>query len=208
MSTKRVTIQGDTLLEGLLREGQGKGRVLICHPHSLYGGSMDNNVVETLEGSFHGLGFTTLRFNFRGVGGSAGAYDEGEGEMDDVVAAWDYLKGQSGSGTPGVLAGYSFGAWVCSRAARRIPDVDALFLVAYPFAFYSAAEVSQFKGPLYIVGGSLDEISPLDRLTEFYKPLENEKYLKVVPSSHFFNGFEHDIADFVKEVFSPQKGGQ
>ena len=208
MSTQRVTIQGDIPLEGLLQAGEGKGRVLICHPHPMYGGSMHNNVVEALEEGFRRAGFATLRFNFRGVGGSMGSYGEGEGEIEDVISAWDYLREQAGKEGPAVLAGYSFGAWVSSRAAVRLADVENLFLVAYPFAFYDATQLAQFKGPIYFVGGSLDDIAPLDRLMEFYKHLENEKYVKVVPSAHFFGGFERDIAAFVQECFLQDEGGR
>jgi len=79
MSIKRVLIQSDDRLEGVLREGSGNRGVVICHPHPLYGGSMQNNVVSALEQGFFRAGFSTLKFNFRGVGGSSGEYDEGAG---------------------------------------------------------------------------------------------------------------------------------
>ncbi len=201
MSTKRVVIQGDIALEGLLREGTGKGRVLVCHPHSLYGGSMNNNVVDSIDEGFHRQGYTTLRFNFRGVGGSQGEYDEGEGEIDDVLSAWEFLKRCCPDGGPSVLAGYSFGAWVSARATLRMTDVGVLFLVAYPFTFYDTRELSAFTGPVCFVGGTLDDIAPADKLLDFYKDLKNEKYLKVLPSDHFFGGFEKDIVEFIQEVF-------
>ncbi len=84
VSTKRVVIEGEERLEGVLREGTGKGGGVICHPHPLYGGSMWNNVVDAVEMGFFRAGFTTLKFNFRGVGGSTGRYDEGAGETRDV----------------------------------------------------------------------------------------------------------------------------
>ena len=117
VSTKRVIIAGEERLEGMLREGAGKGGVVICHPHPLYGGSMWNNVVDALETGFFEAGFSTLRFNFRGVGASSGRYDEGEGETRDVEAACRHLEEHTGGGGRFVLAGYSFGAWVAARAA-------------------------------------------------------------------------------------------
>ncbi|HBE45275.1 MAG TPA: hypothetical protein DDW17_07480, partial [Deltaproteobacteria bacterium] len=80
MSIQRVTIQSDYPLEGILHENNRNAGVVICHPHSLYGGSMFNNVVDALEQGFSAKGFTTLKFNFRGVGKSEGVYDEGKGE--------------------------------------------------------------------------------------------------------------------------------
>jgi alpha/beta superfamily hydrolase len=81
-------------LEGLLSLASGDKGVVITHPHPLYGGDMHNNVVDTLARVYRQHGYTTLRFNFRGVGGSQGHYDEGEGEQEDIKAALDYLLGQ------------------------------------------------------------------------------------------------------------------
>ncbi len=208
MSTKRVVIESDERLEGVLQEGAGNKAVVICHPHPLYGGSMSNNVVDAIENGFFQAGFTTLKFNFRGVGASTGGYAEGDGEVRDALAAYDFLKQRMGADGHMILAGYSFGAWICSKAAAEIRDpVPAtLFLVAYPFAFYSVDELGHFSGTMYLVGGSLDDISPLDNLLAFYKELKAEKYLKVLPSSHFFEGREKEIAGFIVENFAPKTG--
>ena len=103
-------------LEAEMQEGSGSGGAVVCHPHPLYGGSMDNNVVEAMVDGFHQAGFTTVRFNFRGVGGSTGRYDEGDGETKDVIYACRFLKDHLGNPARFVLAGYSFGAWVSARA--------------------------------------------------------------------------------------------
>ena len=122
MSTRRITIKSDGGLEAILNEQGRRGGVVICHPHPLFGGSMYNNVVEAVEEGFVLSGFSTLRFNFRGVGDSEGAYDEGNGEVNDVIAACKFMRDLPGAGGRLVLAGYSFGAWVASRAAvRRVP---------------------------------------------------------------------------------------
>ncbi len=203
MSTRRVTITSDVNLEALLNQsGRDRGAV-ICHPHPLYGGSMDNNVVYALEEGFRLSGYSTLIFNFRGVGASEGAYEEGIGEIADVTAACDFMKEVVGSGGKLVLAGYSFGAWVASRAALRVRDLGDLVLVAYPFSSYDPADVASFKGRIYFVGGSSDDISPLDRLLPFYRSVATEKWLKVLPSTHFFTGVEHEIRDFVRQMFGP-----
>lgn len=201
VSTKRVSIEGEERLEGLLREGAGKGVAVICHPHPLYGGSMWNNVVDALETGFFQAGFTTLKFNFRGVGGSTGRYDGGAGEMRDVAAACLFLKEHTGRSEGLVLAGYSFGAWVCARAASDISRDIGLCLVAYPFSVYRSDELRAFRGKICFIGGSLDEISPLDALLALYRELPADKSLKVVHSAHTFDGEEPEITAFIREMF-------
>ncbi|MBA4418787.1 MAG: alpha/beta hydrolase [Syntrophus sp. (in: bacteria)] len=200
MSIKRVTIPSVHMLEALLREGGKNAGVVICHPHPLYGGDMYSNVVEAIETGFSAISFTTLRFNFRGVGGSGGFYDEGEGEVDDLLAALRFLKGSLNRDAYVILAGYSFGAWICSKAACKGGNIDGLFIVAYPFSVYKTDELSTFRGTICFVGGSFDEIGPMDALLDFYTNLPLvDKHLKIIPTSHFFPGKEAEIIDFIKE---------
>ncbi len=206
MSTRRVMIASEGKLEGILTEHGREGGAVICHPHPLFGGSMDNNVVEALEEGFVASGLSTLRFNFRGVGDSEGAYDEGNGETKDTIAACMFMRNLLGSGGRLVLAGYSFGAWVASRASVRIRGLKDLFLVAYPFSRYEPVELRAFEGRIYFVGGSLDEVSPLDQLLSVYREIQAEKWLKVLPSSHFFEDVEQEIRDFVHQMFDPTSG--
>ncbi|HYQ90736.1 MAG TPA: alpha/beta fold hydrolase, partial [Candidatus Competibacteraceae bacterium] len=124
---------GSLQLEGLLSPAFGDKGVVIAHPHPLYGGDMNNNVVETLARVYRQYGFTTLRFNFRGVGGSQGSYDEGEGEQEDIKAALDYLLDQGKIRLD--LAAYSFGAWVSALARTAQDKVQRLILVAPPVDF-------------------------------------------------------------------------
>jgi hypothetical protein len=201
MSTRRVTVESEGALEAIVRESGREGGAVICHPHPLYGGSMHNNVVEAIEEGFVQSGFSTLRFNFRGVGDSEGSYDEGNGEVRDVIAACTFVRSLLGDRGRLVLAGYSFGAWVASRAAGRIKGLKDLFLVAYPFSRYEPAEIRAFTGRLYFVGGSLDDVSPLERLVPLYQEVEADKWIKVLPSSHFFPGAEPEIRDFVHQMF-------
>ncbi len=186
-------------LEGILRESGTKVGVVICHPHPLYGGSMNNNVVDAIEEGFSARGFTTLKFNFRGVGMSSGDYDEGEGEVRDAAAAMAFLRQHLDNGSSTILAGYSFGAWVASRAAAAVSDLNALFLVAYPFAFYKFDELMQFNGRIYLVGGEYDDISPADSLRKAYSELPSrEKSLKIISTDHFYSGKEGEIVEFIK----------
>jgi len=200
MSIKRVSIQSAYTVEGALRENKRDRGVVICHPHPLYGGSMNNNVVDAIEQGFFAKGFTTLRFNFRGVGLSGGYYDEGNGEVDDLVASLEFLKSHLDENAVIVLAGYSFGAWICSRAAQGIGNISAMFLVAYPFAFYETTELKRFNKKIFFVGGEHDDISPLDALLKFYREFPVvEKYLKIIPTDHFYWGKDQEITEFIKE---------
>lgn len=203
MSTKRVIIESEYRLEAVLNEKNNGSGVVICHPHPLYGGSMDNNVVDAIERGFSEKGFTTLKFNFRGVGASSGYYDEGNGEVRDVMAASNYLKKILKEDAHIVLAGYSFGAWVCSRAALKMGDIKTLFIVAYPFSFYDPAPLKEFSGSIFFVGGKYDDIAPVEPLLELYRELPMvEKYLKIIETDHFFFRKESEITRFIKENIS------
>jgi uncharacterized protein len=206
VSTKRVVIQAQERLEAALDEGAGKGGVVICHPHPLYGGSMSNSVVEAIEDGFHRAGFATLKFNFRGVGASTGHYGEGIGETEDLLAACAFLMERLGDCERWVLAGYSFGAWVSGMAVPHVGDLTDLFLVAYPFSAYEPGDLVYFRGRTCLVGGAYDDISPVDDLLAFYKKLQGDKSLKIVPTSHFFEGREDEIVDFVVSTYGEEKG--
>jgi alpha/beta superfamily hydrolase len=200
MSIKRVSIASDYPLEGMIRENGKKAGIVICHPHPLYGGSMHNNVVDAIDNGFFGKGFTTLRFNFRGVGTSGGVYDEGKGEVKDVIASLAFLKKSMDEDARVVLAGYSFGAWVASKAAASAEDVHALFLVSYPFAFYSTDELNKLRKAICFIGGEHDDISPVDSLLKFYKDMPVvEKSLKIISTDHFYWGKEKEIEEFIKD---------
>src|ERR1700733_1237011 len=123
MSTRleHVSIAGPAgALEAIAEDpgGQGPSYGVICHPHPLYGGTMDNKVVTTVARALHELGIPTLRFNFRGVGASAGAYDEGRGETADAEAAASWPE-QHWPGRRMVIAGFSFGAYIALRLALQ-----------------------------------------------------------------------------------------
>ncbi len=168
---------------------------------------MENGVVEAVEDGFRRLDLTTLKFNFRGVGRSSGSFSDGVGETEDVVAAFTFLQECIGKDQRIVLAGYSFGAWVASMAVTsRLLRPSGLVLVAFPFSIYSSEHLASFDDPIYLVGGSRDDISPIGDLLALYNGLQCEKHLKVVDSSHFYEGREQDISDFVFESFREKEG--
>ena len=101
-------------------EAPPRGIALVAHPHSQQGGTLDNKVVQTLAKTFFALGYAVARFNFRGVGASGGTFDEGIGETDDALAVLAYAQESLGNALPVVLAGFSFGAYVQTRVAKRV----------------------------------------------------------------------------------------
>ncbi len=192
-------------MEGILNKNGQKAGVVICHPHPLYGGEMYNNVVEAIENGFAAKDFTTVRFNFRGVGGSNGRYGDGEGEVKDLISAVQFLKDALDPDAAIILAGYSFGAWICVKATAKMEKYDGLFLVSYPFAVYEADQLQSFDERIYLVGGDRDDISPVTELLKVYKSMPAlYKSLKIIPTDHFYWGKEDEITDFIKEqVIAP-----
>ena len=160
-----------------------------------------------LVDGFSKAGFTTLRFNFRGIGGSTGRYDNGVGETQDVVAACRFLKKKHrGAGKIRarrlLLRRLGFG-----EGPSRGSLLTDLFLVAFPFSMFGTEGILAFPGTVYLVGGSLDDISPLDDLLSLHKEIKAGKYLKVIPSSYFFfEGRETDISTFILECLREEGG--
>ena len=185
-------------LEGLLSRGEegGRGSIVLCHPHPLYGGDMYNNVVGALQGALACKGFSTLRFNFRGVGGSEGGYGEGAAEVEDVQAAVAFAAGD-GSGPP-YLAGYSFGAYAGVRGVAADDRVKALICISPPMAIYDFALLREEKRPKLIVAGKRDLICPVTHVEELFRSLSQPKVLHVCPGAdHFWWGIEDQVADYV-----------
>ncbi len=161
-----------------------RGLAVLCHPHPLHGGTMDNKVVQTLARAFVGLGYTAVRFNFRGIGQSAGGWDEGRGEVDDALAV---IAAQRQPGQALVLGGFSFGGYVASQAAARLPAGDAaerLVLVAPAVANFPMAAV---PADTLVVHGEVDDVVPLAACFGWARP--QSLPVTVLPGAgHFFHG--------------------
>ena len=176
------------LIEGRLGQaGPDKG-VVITHPHPLYGGNMDNPVVKAIAKAFQQRGYTTLRFNFRGVGGSQGSFDDGIGEMDDVVAAVSYL---TESGTSHLhLAGYSFGAWVNAGLIARTPGIETMVMVSPPVAFIDFKNIDAIDCLKLIVTGSRDDIAPPGRIKQIRPKWNPQARFEIIDGAdHFYWGY-------------------
>jgi alpha/beta superfamily hydrolase len=168
----------DEPLEGIEPEGVA----ILCHPHPQHGGSMDNKVVQTLARAFVQRGHRAVRFNFRGVGSSAGSWDQGRGEIDDalaVVAAWRL------DDAPLALGGFSFGGYVASQVAAKLPvPADRLVLIAPAVRNFDVAPVP--AGTL-VVHGEHDDVVPLAAVLDWARP--QSLPVTVIPGTgHFFHG--------------------
>lgn len=161
---------------------------LVCHPHPVFGGTMDNKVVTTLTRIYAELGAPAARFNFRGVGASGGQYDKGRGEVDDLAAVADWLQQRTGASGL-LLAGFSFGSGVASNGCLRMPGVRHGLFVAPPVGRYNFAAVTSYPCPLSVVVAGQDELVDSAQILVWAKTLDPAPQLVELPeASHFFHG--------------------
>ena len=168
--------------------------VIISHPHPLYGGSMTNKVVHILAKSFSELDAITVRFNFRGVGKSAGKYDDGIGEAEDLKILVDELK-QWRPRAPLWLAGFSFGAYVTARAQKTI-QAEKLLLVAPPVSMYPFADLAEITVPYLVIQGGQDEVIDATAVKNWVAERPNPPQLIwMEEAGHFFHGKLNDVKE-------------
>lgn len=168
---------------------------VLCHPHPLHGGSMHNQVMDTLQQIYPHQGWGTLRFNFRGVGDSGGRYGEGAGEVEDVAAVVSYLFGQGKNRLH--FAGYSFGAWVLMRALQTGLTPASLVLVAPPLDFLDFGGLTLPAKPCLITLGDRDSYCSVLSLRQWLAaaaaPIEPD--VAVFPGcNHFYGGYERQLS--------------
>jgi uncharacterized protein len=182
-------------------EGTPLHCAVICHPHPLFGGTMDNKVVTTLARAAAAHGAATLRFNFRGVGASAGRHDDGIGEVDDAVAAIDWASGRF-QGARLWLLGFSFGSYAALAAAlRRRPE--RLVCVAPAVGRMKFGELGGPDCPWLVVQGDADEVVDAAAVIEWARRQLPAPRLEVMPGvSHFFHGRLHDLAAVVRSFLA------
>ena len=161
-----------------------RGLAVICHPHPLQGGTMDNKVVTTVARALVQRGWRVVRFNYRGVGGSGGSWDEGRGEVDDAMAV---IAAHRVAGEPLVLGGFSFGGFIAASAAAQLPEADKpvkMVLVAPSTAKHDAPPVI---ADTLLVHGEADDVVPLSASMDWARP--QALPVVVVPGAgHFFHG--------------------
>ncbi|MGI9270942.1 MAG: alpha/beta hydrolase [Woeseiaceae bacterium] len=185
-------------------DGDVVGAVVVCHPHPQHGGTMHNKVAYTLARAFVRTGYAALRFNFRGTEGSEGEYDDGIGELDDALAALQWMREEYKSG-PLWLAGFSFGAAIAVRAAVVEP-VDGLISVAPAVSRFAAGLEEQPECPWLIVQGDEDELVGVEETIEWINSLSPGPELVVLQGAeHFFHGRLVDLREIVTD-FIQKKG--
>ncbi len=177
---------------------------VVCHPHPLYGGTLDNKVVHTLARAFVELGVPAIRFNFRGVGASVGQYDEGLGETEDVLAVTAYGRERWPGASPW-LGGFSFGGAVAVRAAARASP-ERLVAVAPGIGRVAMAGVASPACPWLIVQGDADEvIEPAAVLAWAGRQSPAPAVRVLAGAGHFFHGRLHELRQVVLEFLKNQK---
>ena len=194
-------------LEALLDEPGRNGAprraaVVFGHPHPQHGGTMHTKAVYQGSQGLTRIGCAVLRFNFRGVGTSAGAFDHGVGEMDDYRAAVDFMAGRY-TGLPVWAAGFSFGSWVALELGSEDPRVSTLIGIAPPVTAsgYTFTRTLQTEKPKFLVQGSMDEVCPLKDLWAFYAQLKEPKELVVIDgASHLFEGRTGEVGEALEDL--------
>jgi hypothetical protein len=200
-------------LEAILDEPADSARaaaphaaVVFAHPHPLFGGTMHTKAVYRAAQALNEVGLAALRFNFRGVGASAGTFDQGEGEMADFRAALDYMAATY----PGARlwsAGFSFGSWVALEVGAADDRVDALIGIAPPVATSVSGQAYTFERtlastkPKFFVQGEADEVCPLEGMWAFYGRLHEPKELVVIDGAdHLFEGKTQEVGEALEDL--------
>jgi alpha/beta superfamily hydrolase len=191
-------------LEALYRELQDPaGIAVVSHPHPLGGGTMHNKVVFRVARGLENANVATLRFNFRGAGASGGKHDAGEGEQDDVLAAIEWAK-RMHVGKKLIVGGFSFGAWVASRVACELREVDAIFLVGTPVNKYDFGYLRKCEKPMLFLHGTEDEHGDVAKLEDLGQHVRNAESVIFTGADHFFtkqlDAVEETIRIWAEEV--------
>ena len=205
---ERLTIPGN--LEALLEwnpEWTPRQLAIVCHPHPLYGGTMHNKVVFRAAKSAIHLDIPALRFNFRGVGHSAGKYADGIGERDDARAALDYLTERFPQ-TPVTMMGFSFGSVVALTVGSADPRVNSLVGIGLPVNSSDFGFLQEVRKPKLLVQGTQDLFGSRGRMERLFASLEGPKRLRFVEEAdHFLTGKLHDlqleIQEFLQGIVNP-----
>jgi alpha/beta superfamily hydrolase len=202
-------------LEALLDEPSQKdprAAVVFAHPHPQFGGTMHTKTVYQGAKGLTRIGCAVLRFNFRGVGRSAGTFDQGDGEKADFTAALDYMAARYPDAKLWA-AGFSFGAWVALEAGAADDRVTALIGIAPPVATSISGRKYTFERtlastkPKFLVQGEADEVCPLQDMWAFYAKLEEPKELVVIDGAdHLFEGKAAEVGEALEELFGDFEG--
>lgn len=202
MSASSFLIPGPAgALEVHFTAGTNRCAFVMCHPHPLHGGSMQNKVVTTLAKSFIELGYPSLSFNFRGIGQSQGVFDAGHGEQADTHAVLHWLKTEQGIDHV-ILAGFSFGAFI-ALAVSGTCSLEHLLLIAPPVEYPEFAHLHA-PAPWSLIVAGADEVIHTEAILAWQKTqITPQHFLNVEQASHFFHGQLHTLKNFIHDHFQP-----
>lgn len=185
---------------------------IVLHPHPQFGGTMNNKVVYNLHYAFYNMGFTVLRFNFRGVGRSQGEYDQGVGELSDAASALDYLQAMNPNAKHCWVAGFSFGAWIGMQLLMRRPEIQGFVSVAPPantedFSFLAPCPTSGL-----VLQGTKDDVVAEPSVAEFVERLHQQKgieidYRAIEGANHFFHGHNDVVIEHMHDHLNKSNAG-
>jgi len=189
---------------GLLHSGKDRPRaaVVFAHPDPQYGGTMHTKAVYQSAKALARIGCAVLRFNFRGAGTSAGSFDGGSGEQDDLRAALDFMQARY-PGAPLWTGGMSFGGWVALTVGAADPRVSTLIGVSLPVTHYNFDSVASSTKAKFFIHGERDELAPLKDIRQLYARSSDPKELVVIDGAdHLFDGKVSEVADAIEELLS------
>jgi alpha/beta superfamily hydrolase len=196
----------DGRLEGRYHHGKSANAplALLLHPHPQQGGTMNNKVVYTLYQSFVRRGFSTLRFNFRGVGRSQGRFDNGQGELSDAAAALDWMQSFNANSTACWVGGFSFGAWIAMQLLMRRPEIDGFVSVAPPANVFDFTFLAPCPSSGLIVHGTADDLVPEASVAKLATKLASQRtirvgYRTIEGANHFFGAHLDSLSAIVDD---------
>ena len=200
----------DVELEAVLWEPEGqvpRGAVLLCHPHPLYGGTMNSRVVYRAAKGAVEAGLSAMRFNFRGVGASTGSHDKGRGEQSDIQSLLEWLQERYPQ-LPLAIIGYSFGAWVGLRAARHDPRLKALVGLGLPIDAYDFGFLQENDIPSLFIIGTRDEFCPDQAMRLLAARLPSTSSVRWIEGAdHSFSGHIDQVQTLVRNFLQAQFEG-
>jgi alpha/beta superfamily hydrolase len=206
-----VTLPGPAgELEGLINasaSGEPRAIAVLAHPLPTAGGTMHTKAVFHAARALARIGCPVLRFNFRGVGRSAGTFDEGRGERDDFHAALDFMTGRYPRLARVWAGGMSFGSWMAMTAGAADPRVSTLIGIAPPVNKYDFSPVIAAAKPTFLIHGEFDELVPLREVRRFYGRLSEPKELVVIDSAdHLFDGKVEEVGEAIEDLLQDYDG--
>jgi len=205
-------------LEGRYHPNPSEGApiALVLHPHPQFGGTMNNKVIYNIYYALHELGFSVLRFNFRGVGRSQGEFDAGIGELSDAASALDYLQEMNPNARQCWVAGFSFGAWISMQLLMRRPEISGFVSVSPPANMYDFSFLAPCPSSGLIINGDADRVAPPDDVTKLVAKLQAQKgitisHQNVEKANHFYDKGMDDmigqVSDYVRTRMTALDGG-